>query len=151
MHASRLEEGLQVISMNENITGVCRGTELENVVDANFRGECSEVGIYLAMARQAQREGLPEVAEALRRIALEEAAHAARFAELNGVIRETLRENLEMMLEGEEAANREKREAALRARECSVDEAHDFFDESSRDEGRHAAMLRGLLERYFQG
>jgi len=137
--------------MNENRTGICRDTEIEKLVDANFRGECTEVGMYLAMARQAQREGLPEVAEALRTIALEEAEHAARFAELNGVIRDNLKENIEMMLEGERAANREKREAALRASECGVDEAHDFFDESSRDEGRHARMLRGMLERYFRG
>ncbi|WP_370004636.1 ferritin family protein [Methanothermobacter sp. KEPCO 2] len=137
--------------MNENRTGICRDTEIEKVVDANFRGECSEVGMYLAMARQAQREGLPEVAEALRTIALEEAEHAARFAELNGVIRDNLKENIEMMLEGEEAASREKGEAALRATECGVDEACDFFHESSRDEGRHARMLRGILERYFKG
>ncbi len=123
--------------INEHKLGVCKGTELEEAVQANFNGETQEVGIYLAMARQAQREGLPEVAEVLTRIAIEEAQHAAQFAELGGIIKPTLKENIEMMIEGETKAN------------CDVDPAHDFFDESSRDEGRHAEMLKGMLRRYF--
>ena len=137
--------------MNEHRIGVSRKTGIEEVVEANFRGECAEVGMYLAMARQAQREGLPEVAEVLKTIAMEEAGHAAHFAEMNGIIDEDLRKNLEMMLEGEKAASREKQEAAGKARDCDIDQAHDFFDESSRDEARHAMMLKGLLERYFRG
>lgn len=101
------------------------------------------------MARQAQREGLPEVAEVLSKIAMEEAHHAAQFAEMNGIIKPTLKENLEMMLEGETMANNEKKAAAKKAKECEIDPAHDFFDESSRDEGRHANMLKGILNRYF--
>ncbi|MDD1774370.1 MAG: rubrerythrin family protein [Methanobacterium sp.] len=135
--------------INEHEIGVCKGTDLEEVVQANFNGETQEVGMYLAMARQAQREGLPEVAEVLSRIAIEEAEHAAHFAEMNGIIKTTLKENLEMMLEGETMANNEKKTAAKKAKECDIDPAHDFFDESSRDEARHAKMLEGLLKRYF--
>ena len=135
--------------INEHEMGITEGTELEKEVQANFQGECAEVGMYLAMARQAQRDGLPEVAEVLKRIAYEEADHASHFAEMNGIIKPTLKENLEMMLEGETMANNEKKAAATKAKENNIDPAHDFFDESSRDEGRHARMLKGLLGRYF--
>lgn len=135
--------------INEHEMGITAGTELEKEVQANFQGECAEVGMYLAMARQAQRDGLPEVAEVLKRIAYEEADHASHFAEMNGIIKPTLKENLEMMLEGETMANNEKKAAATKAKENNIDPAHDFFDESSRDEGRHAKMLKGLLGRYF--
>ena len=135
--------------MNENKICVCEGTPVEGSVAANFKGETEEVGLYLAMARQAQREGYPEVAEVLKRIAFEEADHAARFAELNGLISQSTKENIEKMLAGEEAANKGKWEAALKAKDANVDEAHDFFDESSRDEARHARMLKGILERFF--
>jgi rubrerythrin len=136
--------------INEHKIGVTKGTELEKEVQANFEGECKEVGLYLAMARQAQREGLPEVAEVLIRIAMEEAQHAAHFAEMNGLISENLKENIEMMLKGECMANKEKKAAATKAKELGIDPAHDFFDESSRDEARHAKMLKGILERYFK-
>ncbi len=136
--------------VNEHKIGICKGTDLEKLVQANFNGECQEVGMYLAMARLAQREGMPEVAEVLKTIAWEEAEHASHFAEMNEVIKPTLKENLEMMLEGETMANNEKKTAAIKALECDNDPAHDFFDESSRDEGRHAKMLEGLLERYFK-
>ncbi|RLG38112.1 MAG: rubrerythrin family protein [Candidatus Alkanophagales archaeon] len=134
--------------VNVNKLGAAKGTLVEKVVKANFRGETIEVGLYLAMARQAQREGYPEIAEVLKAIAWDEAQHAARFAELLGEIGST-KENLEMMLKGEIAANKEKWEAAVKAKEAGVDEAHDFFDESSRDEARHAEALKGLLKRYF--
>ena len=136
--------------INEHEIGICKDTELEKDVKANFEGECAEVGMYLAMARLAQREGLPEVAEVLKTIAFEEAAHAAVFAEMNGVISPSLKENLEMMLKGETMANNEKKAAAKKAKTEDIDPAHDFFDESSRDEGRHAKMLEGILERYFK-
>jgi len=135
--------------INEHEIGICKGSELEKLVQANFNGECQEVGMYLAMARLAQREGMPEVAEVLKTIGWEEAGHASHFAEMNEVIKPTLKENLEMMLEGETMANKEKKAAAKKAKECDIDPAHDFFDESSRDEARHARMLKGLLERYF--
>jgi rubrerythrin len=133
----------------ENQVGVAKGTDVEKDVLANFKGETAEVGLYLAMARQADREGYPEVARALKDIAWEEANHAGQFAELNGLIAENTEENIARMLKGERAANRGKREAALRAKEINVDPAHDFFDESARDEGRHAKALEGLLKRYF--
>ncbi|SJZ38531.1 ferritin-like domain-containing protein [Selenihalanaerobacter shriftii] len=135
--------------INENNLGITKGTAVEEAVKQNFDGENMEVGLYLAMARQAQREGLPEVAEVLRRIALEEAEHAARFAELNGAISESTKENIEKMLNGEQMANKGKRKAAVKAKEEGIDPAHDFFDESSKDEARHARALKGLLERYF--
>lgn len=135
--------------INEHEIGICKGTDLEKLVKANFNGECQEVGMYLAMARLAQREGMPEIAEVLKTIAWEEAEHASHFAEMNGVIKPSLKENLEMMIEGETMANNEKKAAAKKAKECDIDPAHDFFDESSRDEGRHAKMLQGILGRYF--
>lgn len=135
--------------INEVKLGVTKGTELEEAVDMNFKGETSEVGLYLAMARQAQREGYPEVAEVLKRIAWEEAEHASHFAELNGKISSSTKENIEKMLKGEQGANKGKREAAVKAKEMGIDHAHDYFDESSRDEARHAQMLKGMLDRYF--
>lgn len=135
--------------INENKLGVAKGTPVEKAVEVNFRGETTEVGLYLAMARQAQREGYPEIAEVLKSVALDEAWHGARYAELNGKISASTKENLEKMWSGEQGANKGKREAALRAKEAGVDEAHDLFDESSRDEARHARALEGLLKRYF--
>lgn len=135
--------------INENKLGVALGTEVEDAVNKNFAGETSEVGLYLAMARQAEREGLPEISAALKSIAMDEAWHAARFAELNGKISASTKENLEKMLAGECGANKGKREAAVTAKEKGCDPAHDAFDESSRDEGRHARALAGLLDRYF--
>lgn len=136
--------------VNVNKLGVSRGTAVEEAVTANFRGETQEIGLYLAMARQAQREGYPEIAETLKRIAWEEADHAARYAELNGLISENTKENLEKMLNGEIGANKGKRESAVKAKEANIDEAHDLFDESSRDEARHAMMLNGLINRFFK-
>lgn len=135
--------------INENKLGVALGTEVEDAVNQNFAGETSEVGLYLAMAKQAEREGLPEISTTLKSIAIDEAWHAARFAELNGKISASTKENLEKMLAGECGANKGKREAAVTAKEKGCDPAHDAFDESSRDEGRHARALAGLLDRYF--
>ncbi len=135
--------------INENKLGVAKGTAVEEEVKQEFRGETMEVGLYLAMARQAQREGLPEVAEVLKSIAMDEAWHAARFAELNGMISEDTKANIEKMLKGETEANNGKKQAATKAKEAGIDEAHDAFDESSRDEARHARALEGLLKRYF--
>jgi rubrerythrin len=133
--------------INENPFGEAKGSSVEQAVENNFQGETAEVGLYLAMAWQAQREGLPEVAESLKTIAWEEAQHALRFAILNGKISTSTKDNLEKMLAGEEAANKGKREAAVKAKEVG-DETHEVFDQSSRDEARHACMLEGLLKRY---
>lgn len=136
--------------VNENKIGVTKASEVEKEVQQNFQGECTEVGLYLAMGRQAEREGYPEVALSLEKIAWEEAQHAAHFAELNGLISPNTKENLEKMLAGETMANKGKREAAVKSKEKGIDPAHDFFDVSSRDEGRHARALEGLLKRYFK-
>lgn len=136
--------------VNEVKLGVTKGTALEGLVEMNFKGETSEVGLYLAMARQAQREGFPEIATVLEQIAIEEAWHAAHFAELNGMISASTKENIQRMLAGETGANKGKKEAATKAKEEGIDPAHDYFDESSKDEGRHARALEGLLARYFQ-
>ncbi len=135
--------------VNENKLGIAKGGPVEEAVGANFRGETSEVGLYLAMARQAEREGYPEIAGVLKAIAWDEAGHAARYAELGGMVSESTRENLEKMLAGETGANKGKREAAVKAKEAGLDEIQAIFDEASRDEARHARALEGLLKRYF--
>ncbi len=136
--------------VNENKIGVTKASEVEKDVQQNFQGECSEVGLYLAMARQAERQGYPEVAICLEKIAWEEANHAAQFAELNGLISASTKENLEKMLAGETMANKGKKASATKSKEKGIDPAHDFFDQSSRDEGRHARALEGLLKRYYK-
>ena len=133
----------------EHKIGVTKGSDVEEEVQANFMGETQEVGIYLAMSRQASREGFGELAEVFKRIAWEEAEHGARFAEMNGIIKPTLKENIEMMLEGELMANKEKRKASEKAGKSNIEDASDFFKESSKDEGRHAKILQGILKRYY--
>lgn len=135
--------------INEAALGVTKGTPLEEEVGNNFKGEVGEVGAYLAMARQAEREGYPEVADVLKTLAWEEAEHAARFAELNGMISASTKENIMRMLQGEQGSNRGKKMAADKAKEAGIDEAHAVFAKSSRDEARHARVLQGLLDRYF--
>lgn len=137
--------------INEHKLGEALGTAVEEAVQRNFQGETAEVGLYLAMAWQAEQEGYPEIAQALKPIAWEEAQHAVRYALLNGMISANTRENLEKMLAGEQMANKAKREAAVTARQAASDETHEVFDETSRDEARHARALAGLLQRYFGG
>ncbi|AZO94214.1 ferritin family protein [Halocella sp. SP3-1] len=134
---------------NEVKMGVTKGSAVEEAVNMNFTGETEEVGLYLAMARQAQREGYPEVAEVLKRIAWEEAEHASHFAELNGKISSSTKKNIEDMLKGEQGANKGKKGTADKAAELGIEQAAAYFHESSRDEARHAQMLQGILDRYF--
>lgn len=134
----------------ENIIGETKGTEIERIVKQNFTGETTEAGLYLAMARLAQRQGYPEIAEVLKTIAWEEAEHAARFAEFNGMIQEDLFENIKQMLEGETFANQGKKQAAEKAQELGLETARDYFNESAKDEARHARMLEGILRRYSE-
>lgn len=136
--------------ISENKIGIVKGTVVEEAAENNFKGETGEVGLYLAMAKQAQREGYPEIAEALKTIAIEEAWHAAGYAELTGRISSSTKENLQRMLKGEEGANKYKRESAVKSKKAGIDEAHDFFDVSARDEARHAKAIKGLLDRYFK-
>ena len=117
---------------------------------ANFAGECTEVGMYLAMSRQADREGYPEIAEAYKRYAFEEAEHAAKFAELLGeVVTPSTKKNLELRAEAECGACAGKMELAKRAKELGFDAIHDTVHEMAKDEARHGRGFDGLLKRYF--
>ncbi|MBR1618567.1 NADH peroxidase [bacterium] len=118
---------------------------------SNFAGECSEVGMYLAMSRVAEREGYPEVAEAYKRYAFEEAEHAAKFAELLGeVLTDSTKKNLEMRAEAEFGACDGKLQLAKRAKELGYDAIHDTVHEMAKDEARHGKGFDGLLKRYFK-
>ena len=136
----------------EHEIGVAQGVDKE-VYDGlvmNFNGECTEVGMYLAMSRQAEREGYPEVAEAFKRYAFEEAEHAAKFAELLGeVVTDSTKKNLELRVEAEYGATAGKTDLAVRAKKANLDAIHDTVHEMARDEARHGKALKGLLERYF--
>ena len=117
---------------------------------ANFNGECSEVGMYLAMSRVADREGYPEIAEAFKRYAFEEAEHAAKFAELLGeVVTDSTKKNLEMRVDAEAGACAGKFELAKLAKAQNLDSIHDTVHEMAKDEARHGAGFAGLLKRYF--
>lgn len=116
----------------------------------NFNGECMEVGMYLAMSRQAEREGYPEIAEAYKRYAFEEAEHAAKFAELLGeVLTSSTKKNLELRAEAEHGACEGKLELAKLAKQLNYDAIHDTVHEMAKDEARHGKGFDGLLKRYF--
>ena len=116
----------------------------------NFNGECSEVGMYLAMARVAFREGYPEIGLYWDKAAYEEAEHAAKFAELLGeVITDSTKKNLQMRVDAENGATQGKFELAKKAKELGLDAIHDTVHEMARDEARHGKAFKGLLERYF--
>jgi len=138
---------------DEHKVGIAKGID-EKVLEelrANFTGECSEVGMYLAMSRQADREGYPEVAEAYKRIAFEEADHAAKFAELLGeVVLPDTRKNLQMRVDAETGACKGKKDLATLAKKLNYDAIHDTVHEMCKDEARHGAAFKGLLNRYFK-
>jgi rubrerythrin len=138
---------------SEHKVGVAKGLD-ERVIEglrANFNGECAEVGMYLAMGRVADREGYPEVAEAFKRYALEEADHASRFAELLGeVVTSSTKKNLELRAEAEYGATSGKTELAKLAKELGYDAVHDTVHEMAKDEARHGKGFEGLLKRYFK-
>ena len=137
---------------DEHKIGVAQGLDPEVVqgLRENFNGECTEVGMYLAMARQADREGYPEVAEAFKRYAFEEADHASRFAELLGeVVTKSTKKNLELRTAAEGGACEGKQKLAKKAKELGYDAVHDTVHEMAKDEARHGAGFKGLLERYF--
>ena len=138
---------------DEHRIGVAKGLDAEVIegLRANFAGECTEVGMYLAMSRQAEREGFPEVAEAYKRYAFEEADHASRFAELLGeVVHADTKTNLMLRAEAEFGACEGKLKLAKRAKELGYDAIHDTVHEMCKDEARHGAGFRGLLKRYFK-
>ena len=137
---------------SEHVVGVAQGVP-EDILEglrADFRGECSEVGMYLAMSRVAFREGYPEIGEYWRRAALEEAEHAAKYAELLGeVVTDSTKKNLEMRVEAENGACKGKTELAKKAKALNLDAIHDTVHEMARDEARHGKAFAGLLKRYF--
>lgn len=137
---------------DEHVIGVAAGVDQEIMdgLKANFTGECTEVGMYLAMSRQADREGYPEVAEAYKRIAFEEAEHAARFAELLGeVVVADTQANLQARVDAEHGACQGKKDLATRAKQLNLDAIHDTVHEMCKDEARHGKAFEGLLKRYF--
>lgn len=146
-----MEEGNKNYA-DEHRIGVAKDVDSQVIegLKANFVGECTEVGMYLAMSRQADREGYPEVAEAYRRYAFEEADHAAKFAELLGeVVTSSTKKNLELRAEAEFGACDGKLQLAKRAKELGLDAIHDTVHEMAKDEARHGRGFDGLLARYF--
>ena len=137
---------------SEHVVGVAEGCP-EEIIEGlrmNFNGECTEVGMYLAMARVAHREGYPEIGLYWEKAAWEEAEHAAKFAELLGeVVTDSTKKNLEMRVEAENGATAGKTELAKLAKQLNLDAIHDTVHEMARDEARHGKALKGLLERYF--
>ena len=147
-----IEEGVEKIYADEHRVGVAKGLDEEVVkgLRDHFTGECCEVGMYLAMSRQAEREGYPEVAEAFRRYAFEEAEHAAKFAELLGeVLTDSTEKNLSLRAEAEFGACNSKLAIAKRAKQLGYDAVHDTVHEMCKDEARHGKGFDGLLKRYF--
>ena len=136
----------------EHVVGVAQGVSEDILEDlrANFNGECSEVGMYLAMARVAHREGYPEIGLYWEKAAWEEAEHAAKFAELLGeVVTDSTKKNLEMRVAAENGATAGKFDLAKRAKAANLDAIHDTVHEMARDEARHGRAFEGLLKRYF--
>ena len=136
----------------EHVVGVAKGVDPEIIegLRANFEGECSEVGMYLAMSRVAMREGYPEIGMYYRQAAFEEADHASRFVELLGeVVTDSTKKNLELRIEAEYGATEGKFELAKKAKQQNLDAIHDTVHEMARDEARHGKAFEGLLKRYF--
>ena len=136
----------------EHVVGVaqCVSEDIIKDLRMNFEGECSEVGMYLAMARVAHREGYPEVGLYYEKAAYEEAEHAAKFAELLGeLVTSSTKKNLEMRVEAENGATAGKFDLAKRAKAANLDAIHDTVHEMARDEARHGKAFKGLLDRYF--
>jgi rubrerythrin len=141
-----------LVFADEHVIGVAQGVDPEIVegLRQHFMGECTEVGMYLAMSRAADREGYPEVAEAYKRIAWEEAEHAAKFAELLGeVVDASTKKNLELRVAAEHGATQGKKDIAVKAKQLNLDAIHDTVHEMCKDEARHGKAFQGLLARYF--
>lgn len=146
-----LDESSALSFVTEHVIGAAKGSDDEMIKDLNahFMGECTEVGMYLAMSRQADREGYPEIAEAFKRYALEEAEHAAKFAELLGDVVWDTKTNLEKRMNAESGACEDKMRIARRAKELNLDAIHDTVHEMAKDEARHGQGFQGLFNRYF--
>ena len=147
-----IEQGEEMTWASEHVVGVAQGVSEDIIADlrANFEGECTEVGMYLAMARVAHREGYPEIGLYWEKAAWEEAEHASKFAELLGeVVTDSTKKNLEMRIEAENGATAGKTDLAKRAKAANLDAIHDTVHEMARDEARHGRAFEGLLKRYF--
>lgn len=148
-----VEQAEDMVWAAEHVIGVAKGVSEDIIMDlrANFNGECTEVGMYLAMARAAHREGYPEIGLYYEKAAWEEAEHAAKFAELLGeVVSESTKKNLQMRVEAENGATAGKFDLAKRAKAANLDAIHDTVHEMARDEARHGKAFKGLLDRYFK-
>ncbi len=138
---------------DQHVVGVAQGVDPEILegLRANFTGECSEVGMYLAMSRVAYREGYAEIGAYWEKAAWEEAEHAAKFAELLGeVVTDSTKKNLQMRVEAEAGACAGKKALAKKAKELNLDAIHDTVHEMAKDEARHGCAFKGLLDRYFK-
>ncbi|MGL4760107.1 MAG: NADH peroxidase [Sarcina sp.] len=147
-----MEQSGEMVFADEHRVGVAKGVDSRIIegLQANFMGECTEVGMYLAMSRQADREGHPEIGEAYKRIAFEEAEHAAKFAEMLGeVVEADTKANLQARVNAEHGACQGKKDLATLAKELNLDAIHDTVHEMCKDEARHGKAFAGLLERYF--
>lgn len=151
--AEKFEEMTAMTWATEHVVGAAKGASEDIIEDlrANFNGECSEVGMYLAMARVAFREGYPEIGMYWEKAAYEEAEHAAKFAELLGeVVTDSTEKNLKMRVDAENGATMGKTDLAVRAKKAGLDAIHDTVHEMARDEARHGKAFEGLLKRYFK-
>ena len=147
-----VEQSGERVWASEHVVGVAKGVSEDILMDlrANFEGECTEVGMYLAMARVAHREGYPEIGMYYEKAAWEEAEHAAKFAELLGeVVTDSTKKNLELRVAAEHGATEGKTDLAKRAKAANLDAIHDTVHEMARDEARHGKAFEGLLKRYF--
>lgn len=153
--AAKFEEQAQgnLVWADEHRIGVAEGVDPEILegLRMNFQGECTEVGMYLAMSRQAAREGYPEISEYYKTAAYEEAEHAAKFAELLGeVVFADTKKNLELRVAAENGACAGKKDIATKAKQLGLDAIHDTVHEMAKDEARHGCAFAGLLGRYFK-
>ena len=153
--AEKFDEMTDMTWAAEHVVGVAQAPEVtEDIKEdlrANFMGECTEVGMYLAMARVAFREGYPEIGLYWEKAAYEEAEHASKFAELLGeVITDSTKKNLEMRVDAENGATAGKTDLAIRAKKLGLDAIHDTVHEMARDEARHGKAFKGFLDRYFK-
>ena len=147
-----IEQAGELTWASEHVLGVAQDVpeEIKQGLRENFTGECSEVGMYLAMARVAYREGYPEIGAYWEKAAYEEAEHAAKFAELLGeVLSDSTEQNLKVRVEAENGATAGKTELAKKAKALGLDAIHDTVHEMTRDEARHGKAFAGLLKRYF--
>lgn len=146
------EQAGEMVWAAEHVIGVAQGSSEDIMMDlrANFEGECSEVGMYLAMSRAAHREGYPEIGLYYEKAAYEEAEHASKFAELLGeCVSDSTKKNLELRVAAENGATAGKFDLAKRAKAANLDAIHDTVHEMARDEARHGKAFKGLLDRYF--